>query len=186
MGTASIESLRLHAAGYVLNEWRTLTAGQFVDCGAGAGALGILLALALPRSRWRLLEAQERRCEMAQRAVVAAELAERVTVDHVRVEDVARDEHRGEFDGAVARSFGPVPELAECALPLLNAGGSLVVSVSTSTERQWNRIPLVERTGCDISGSWTTPHGSYLSVRRLAPIPHDLPRRRPARKRLPL
>ena len=186
MGSASIEALRLHAGGYILDEWRTLPEGQFVDCGTGAGVLGILLALELPNSRWCLVDARDRRCEMARRAVIAAELMERVTVEHVPLDEMARGGCRGGLDGAVARSFGPVPELAECALPLLKASGSLVVSVSESTAQHWRRMSLAARTGCEVSGSWTTPHGSYLSVRRSGPIPPGLPRRRPARNRSPL
>ena len=186
MGSASIEALRLHAGGYILDEWRALQGGQFVDCGTGAGALGVLLALELPSSQWCLVDARERRCEMARLAVTTAGLAERVTVEHALVDEMARGGGRSRFDGAVARSFGPVPELAECALPLLRARGSLVVSVSESTARQWRRMPLAARMGCEISGNWTTPHGNYLAVRRSGPIPPGLPRRRPARSRSPL
>ncbi len=186
VGGASIEALRLHAGGYILDEWRTLPEGRFVDCGTGAGVLGVLLALELPGSQWCLVDARERRCEMAQRAVAAAGLAERVAVEHALVDEMARADGRGGFDGAVARSFGPVPELAECALPLLDEGGSLVVSVSASTARRWQQMRLAVRTGCEIGATWTTPHGSYLSVKRFGPIPTGLPRRRPARRRSPL
>ena len=186
VGGASIEALRLHAGGYVLDEWRTLPERQFVDCGTGAGVLGVLLALELPGSQWCLVDARERRCELAQRAVTAAGLTERVTVEHALVDEMARAAGRGGFDGAVARSFGPVPELAECALPLLNEGGSLVVSVSAPTARRWQQLPLATRTGCEIEGTWTRPHGRYLSVKRFGPIPASLPRRRPARRRSPL
>lgn len=186
VGGASIEAFRLHAGGYVLGEWRTQQTGQFVDCGAGAGVLGVFLALELPESRWCLVDARERRCEMAQRAVAAAGLTERITVEHALVDEMARSAVRGGFDGAVARSFGPVPELAECALPLLSEGGSLVVSVSSATARRWRQMPLEARTGCEIERTWTTPHGSYLSVKRFGPVPASLPRRRPARRRSPL
>ena len=185
MGSASIEALRLHACGYILDEWRRLPDGQFVDCGTGAGGLGILLALELPNSHWCLVDARDRRCEMARRAVVAAGLTGRVTVEHALVDEMARGGRREGFDGVVARSFGPVPELAECALPLLKADGSLVVSVSESTAQHWQRMPLA-RMGCEISESWTTLHGNYLSVRRSGPVPSELPRRRPARIRAPL
>lgn len=186
LGSAPLEALRLHASGYILNEWHKSSAGQFVDCGAGVGVLGVLLALELPGSHWRLVDAKRRRCEMAQRAVAAAELTERTVVEHARVEDVARSEFRGTFDGVVARSFGPAPELAECALPLLKVGGTLVVSVSTSTMQQWRRMPLVERTGCDLTEKWSTAYGHFLSVKRIGPMPPDLPRRQASRRRAPL
>lgn len=186
IGSAPLAALRMHASGYILDEWRTLPTGWFVDCGTGAGTLGVFLALELPKSRWCLVDAKERRCEMAQSAVVAAGLEDRVMVKHARVEDLARSEFRGGFNGVVARSFGPPPELAECALPLLSLGGSLVVSVSESTAREWHRMPLTERTGCDLAANWTTPDGRYLAVSRSGPIPPELPRRRPARNRSPL
>ena len=186
LGSSSLEALRLHASGYILEEWRELPVGQFVDCGTGTGVLGVLLALELPGSRWRLVDAKHRRCDMAQRAVVAADLSERVVVEHARVEDVARSELRGTFDGAVARSFGPAAELAECALPLLDTGGALVLSVSASTMEQWQSMSLAARTGCDIASSWSTPYGRFLSVKRMGPMPNTLPRRGPARRRSPL
>ena len=55
-------------------------------------------------------------------------LTERVTVEHALVDEMARGERRGGFDGAVARSFGPVPELAECALPLLKVSVDRLLS----------------------------------------------------------
>ncbi len=186
VGADSVETFRLHACGYILDQWRTRPGGRFVDCGTGAGVLGVVLALELPESQWWLIDARDRRCEMAQRAVVAAGLTDRVTVEHVSVDDLARSSGRGDFDAVVARSFGPAPELAECALPLLNDGGSLVVSVSSRTRQHWQRLPLEGRTGCEIADTWSTPHGSYVSVRRVGPIPVDLPRRRPARRRSPL
>lgn len=186
MGGDSIEALRLHAGGYILDKWRTRAEGQFVDCGAGAGALGVLLALELPGTQWCLVDAKDRRCEMAQRAVIAARLTERVVVEHSPLDDLSRGECRGGFAGAVARSFGPAPELAECALPLLRTGGSLVVSVSESSSQQWQRMPLAARAGCEVAASWMTPYGRYLAVRRSGPVPPELPRRRSARLRSPL
>lgn len=186
VGTASLHSLRLHASGYLLEDWRRRPGGCFVDCGSGAGILGILLAWELPSSRWTLVDSSERRCEFAQLAVAAAGLKERVVVEHSLVEDVARrPESRASFDGAVARLFGPPSELAECGLPLLRIGGMLVVSVSAATRELWARMPLTSRTGCRIASEWTTPFGSFLAVKRISPVPEGIPRRKPARKRSP-
>ena len=187
IGDVSIDVLRHHSAGFILEGWRELPTGSFVDCGAGAGVVGVLLALELPFSSWKLVDASERRCDMAERAIVAADLRERVSVEHALIEDMARrSDSRGAFDGAVARLFGPASELAECGLPLLRIGGSLVVSVSVATRRQWEQIPLMARTGCELSSHWSTPYGGFVSVRRVRPIPPGLPRRRAARHRAPL
>ena len=133
------------------------------------------------------MDASERRCDMAVRAVLAAGVSSRVSVVHAPVEDMAgQRETRETFDGMVARLFGPASELAECGLPLLRLGGSLVVSVSADTKRQWDRMPLKARTGCELSGQWSTQNGSFVSITRVMPAPADLPRRRAARRRAPL
>ena len=186
MGHLPLEALRRHASGFILDDWRELSVGEFVDCGAGAGVVGILLALELPMSRWTLVDASERRCEMAERAVAAVDLSGRIMVMHALVEDLAISrEARETLDGVVARLFGPASELAECGLPLLRIGGSLVVSVSAATKRQWERMPLA-RVNCELSGQWSTQHGSFISITRVGAAPPGLPRRRAARRRSPL
>jgi len=187
IGRSPLEALRLHSTGFILDAWRGMPGGEFVDCGAGAGLVGVLLALELPASRWTLVDASERRCDMAARAVVAAGLTARVVVEHSPIEGVAgRSDAREALDGMVARLFGPVSELAECGLPLLRTGGSLVVSVSVETRRQWEGMPLRARTGCELSGQWSTQHGSFISITRVRAAPAGLPRRRAARRRVPL
>ena len=187
IGSAPLSALRLHSAGFILDAWRDMPEGHFVDCGAGAGLVGVLLALELPTSRWTLVDASERRCDMAFRAVAAAGLSSRVVVEHAPVEHIAgRSDAREAFDGMAARLFGPASELAECGLPLLRMGGSLVVSVSAETRHQWEGMPLRAGTGCELSGRWSTRHGSFISITRVAPTPPGLPRRRAARRRSPL
>ena len=187
VGSASIRTLYQHARGFVLNSWLDLSSGSFIDCGSGAGVLGILLALELPSSRWTLVDSSERRCELAQMAVASVGLRERVLVEHATVESLAREpgirEHQ---DGVVARLFGPVTELAECGLPLLRRDGSLVVSVSDRTLDQWTRMDLLAITGCEVSDVWSVGSSQYLAVTRVAAAPQELPRRRAARRRTPL
>ena len=187
VGSASIRTLYQHARGYVLSSWLDLSSGSFVDCGSGAGVLGILLALELPSSRWTLVDSSERRCELAQMAVAAVGLRGRMLVKHATLESLARDpgirEHQ---DGVVARLFGPVTELAECGLPLLRQGGNLVVSVSDRTLDQWTRMNLLPVTGCEVSDAWSVGSSQYLAVTRVAAASEELPRRKAARRRTPL
>ncbi len=184
IGKDSIETLRNHALGYILKEWQDAVPRQFVDCGTGAGVLGVLLALELPESSWCLVDSRSQRCDMARRTVLAADLTKRVSIKHELVEETARSA-RECFDAAVARSFGPPAELAECALPLVKVGGILVVSVSEVTLKNWLNMPL-SLLGCETLRTWKTPHGRYLAVQRRESAPDKFPRRRPARLRSPL
>lgn len=187
IGSASTKQLRAHARGFIAPAWRTARPLRLIDIGTGAGIPGLLAALELPESQWVLADADERRCRAAQAAVRAVGLERRVTVEHVRLEALAdRSDARGAFDGATARSFGPVPELAECGLPLLRVGGELVVSVTEETERLWRTPKLEPATGCVWARSWQTAHGRYLAVRRARPGPDRLPRRPSSRRRSPL
>lgn len=187
LGPVSLEILRLHAAGFVSDSWRELPSGHFVDCGAGVGVPGILLALELPSVEWTLIDANEHRCELAERAVAAIGLSARVRVEHGVLEDYARrPATREHFDGATARLFGPAAELAECGLPLLRLGGDLVVSVSERTKQIWEDDRLLPLTGCEVQSAWRTPYGGYLAVQRMAPTPPRIPRRQAARRRAPL
>ena len=158
-----------------------------MDCGCGAGVLGVLLALELPSTRWTLVDARERRCEFADSAVKAAELEDRVRVVHATVAALARrPETREAHDGVVARLFGPATELAECGLPLVRVGGMLVVSVSETTRSEWLTMDLRSAAGGIVDDCWSTTDGHYLSVKKVASSPSSLPRRAAVRRRQPL
>lgn len=100
-----------------------------VDLGSGGGLPGLPLALAWPESAWVLVDSTERRTDFLHKAVDDLDVAARVAVLTVRAEQLGRDPTwRGWADLVVARSFGPPAVTAECAAPLLKAGGLLVVS----------------------------------------------------------
>ena len=75
-------------------------------------------------------------------------LRDRVEVACGRAEVLARDDHlRGRFDLVVARSFGPPPVTAECAVGFLRGGGTLVVTEpprSDPAEDRWPSAGLAE------------------------------------------
>jgi len=187
LGPQTAEALYWHALGFVPDAWRRSEGLRLVDLGTGAGIPGLLLALELPSSRWTLVDARRRRCELASRAAAAAGLQDRVEVRHTRIAALARSPRAREaFDGAVARLFGPVAELAECGLPLVRSGGLLVVSVSSRTRRQWLDANLLTAARCEVAGCWSNERGEFLAVRRVGTAPSRLPRRAAARKRAPL
>ncbi|WP_025782589.1 16S rRNA (guanine(527)-N(7))-methyltransferase RsmG [Candidatus Synechococcus spongiarum] len=95
-----------------------------VDVGAGGGIPGLVLAIALPESRWVLVDSLQRKCAAVQAMVGALGLQARVEVVCTRAEFLGRDgRYRGRFDVAVARGVAPAPVAAEYLAPLLGRGG---------------------------------------------------------------
>jgi 16S rRNA (guanine527-N7)-methyltransferase len=100
--------------------------GTVVDLGSGGGVPGLVLALARPDLHLVLLDARGTRCRFLEGAVEALGLHAEVVEG--RAEDIGRSERRGAAGAVVARSFGIPAATAECAAPLLEVGGLLVVS----------------------------------------------------------
>ncbi|MGH9391872.1 MAG: 16S rRNA (guanine(527)-N(7))-methyltransferase RsmG, partial [Vicinamibacteria bacterium] len=95
-------------------------ARECYDLGSGAGLPGVLLAIALPSVRVRLVEARSRRAAFLEQAVQALGLENAVVVAG-RIEDL-----REPADACLARAFSPLAEAWEAARPLLRPMGRLV------------------------------------------------------------
>ena len=101
----------------------------FVDVGTGGGIPGLVLAARWPQSSGVLLDANEARTGALRTLVARLGWEGRIRVVRARAEVAGRDPGlRGRFPVAVARGFGAPPVVAECAAPLLEEGGLLVVS----------------------------------------------------------
>ena len=104
-------------------------ASPALDLGSGGGLPGLVLAEADPDSTWVLLDSRSRSVVFLREAVATLGLGDRVEVLEARAEDAGRAlSHRGRYHLVVARGFAPPAVTAECAAPLLVAGGRLVVS----------------------------------------------------------
>jgi 16S rRNA (guanine527-N7)-methyltransferase len=137
LGPGPIERHLRHAGGYVAVA-RGESSGEsprILDLGSGGGLPGLVIAGAWPEASMVLLEANVRRAQFLERAVVACDLQQRVTVVNQRAEVCGRDPlYRATFDGVVVRSFGSPAVVAECAAPLLRVGGWLIVSEPPSDD----------------------------------------------------
>ncbi|MFT5202560.1 MAG: 16S rRNA (guanine527-N7)-methyltransferase [Candidatus Aldehydirespiratoraceae bacterium] len=185
LGSATTEELREHAAGFIPAACGVLDSVVGIDLGSGAGIPGLLLAVALPHSRWTLVDGSERRCEFALSAVRALSLQNRVEVRHGRAEELAHDaSFRASYSLVVARLFGPPSELAEIGIPFVTDGGTLAVSVTAETTAVWRaglaRLPVRELE-CR-----KTEAGSFLHIQRSGPVDASWPRRQRKRQREPL
>ena len=108
----------------VATELAELEAAELlVDIGSGAGIPGVVLAVALPACRVRLLESQRRKCAFLEDLLAAAAIQNgEVVCERAEQWHAGRERH----DGASARALGTQPLVLEYAAPLLRVGGVLV------------------------------------------------------------
>lgn len=134
LGPGPIDDHLHHANGFV----RLLVGvqGRVVDLGSGGGVPGLVIATERPDLDLVLVDAMEKRCRFLEQAVAAMGCTQ-VRVVQGRAEQVGRSELRGTAAAVVARSFGPPPATAECAAPLLQPGGLLIVSEPPEPANRW-------------------------------------------------
>ena len=148
---------------------------RFVDLGSGGGVPGLVLALLWPDSTAVLLDAGARRVQFLVEAVSELGLGARVEVAHGRAEDLGRGPLRGGADLVTARGFAAPPVTAECAVPLLRAGGLLAVAEPPIPDpSRWPPGPL---TALGLEVVLLTAEPAICVLRLDAPAPDRFPRR---------
>jgi 16S rRNA (guanine527-N7)-methyltransferase len=161
------------------------------DIGSGAGLPGLVLAAALPATRFVLLDSAARKCEFIERAAAAAGLTN-VTVVAERAEAFALEEP-GAFDVVPARAVGRLSTLAELAAPLLHDGGALIAYEGRRDREQEAEL---ERASAQLAMSperivpirpYAGSENRHLHlIRKSGPTPAGLPRRPGLAKKRPL
>ncbi len=111
-----------------------------LDLGSGAGLPGLPLAWWLPRCRFALLDAGQRRCDFLRAAVEELGLQDRAVVAEGRAEKLAHlPGMRARYDVVVSRGFGPPALTVECALGFLKDGGTVLIS-EPPARRPWRDL----------------------------------------------
>ena len=124
-----------------LSAMRSIPPGplKLIDVGAGAGLPGLPIKLARPEISLTLLEATRKKCDFLKAVVDDLQLAA-VQVINARAEDAGRmEEHREQYDLAVARAVADLPALVEYLLPLARIGGLALAQKSKEAERETQR-----------------------------------------------
>jgi 16S rRNA (guanine527-N7)-methyltransferase len=146
--------------------------GAIVDVGSGGGAPGIPLAHALPDREVVLLEAERRKCEFL----------EQWAPPNTRVVWGRAEEQETDWAGvAVAKALAAPPTAAEWCLPLVRAGGAVILWVGPSADRE-QVAAVAEQIGGELDAS---PEGLIL-IRKTGPTPPGFPRRTGVAKKRPL
>lgn len=100
--------------------------GRWMDLGTGAGLPGLVLAWRYQDVMWTLVDATRKKVTAVRGFAAALNLPNVVAVQ-ARAEALAWDiEHRGTYEGVVARAVAPLVTLVELACGFLAPGGTLV------------------------------------------------------------
>lgn len=150
-------------------------AGSIVDVGSGGGSPGIPLAAALPERGVTLLESSERKCAFLER--MAADFPN-LRVVRGRAEEQSTDE----YDVAVARALAPPPVAAEWCLPLVRAGGAVVLYVGPTADAD-----AVQTVSDQVGGGVVeASRPGLLVIPKVSPTPAGYPRRPGVARKRPL
>jgi 16S rRNA (guanine527-N7)-methyltransferase len=148
--------------------------GPIVDVGSGGGAPGIPLAASLPEREVTLLEAERRKAEFLERWT--SELP------NLRVIWGRAEEHVAQsYKVAVAKALAAPPVAAEWCLPLVEAGGAVVLWVGPTADEA-----AVARAAAKVAGELADAPAGFLVLRKTGPTPPGFPRRPGMAKKRPL
>ena len=148
--------------------------GPIVDVGSGGGTPGIPLAASLPEREVTLLEAERRKTEFLERW--AGELPNL----HV-VWGRAEEQPLEQFGVAIAKALANPPVAAEWCLPLVQAGGTVVLWVGPTADEA-----AVARAAAKVAGELVDAPAGFLVLRKTGATPPGFPRRPGMAKKRPL
>ncbi|MGB1621521.1 MAG: 16S rRNA (guanine(527)-N(7))-methyltransferase RsmG [Synechococcus sp.] len=99
-----------------------------IDVGTGGGFPGLAAAIALPGSRFTLVDSVGRKTTAVQAMAAELGLSDRITVRTERIEETGQQKQcRGCYDLAMARAVATAPVVAEYLAPLLKQKGDALL-----------------------------------------------------------
>ena len=111
-------------------------AASVIDLGSGGGLPGLVIGWCRPDLRVTLVDRRSKRTDFLRRAVRRLRLDPHVEVMTADVQDLGHQPtHANAYDAVTARSFGPPDFTVTLALPLLAAGGQILVSDPPGADR---------------------------------------------------
>jgi 16S rRNA (guanine527-N7)-methyltransferase len=146
--------------------------GAIVDVGSGGGSPGIPLAFALPDREVTLLEAERRKCDF---------LEEWAPPNARVVWGRAEEQEVDAYGVAVAKALAQPPVAVEWALPLVRAGGAVVLWLGPSAD-----LEAVARVSAQLGGGPPEEREGLVVVPKLEPTPAGFPRRVGVARKRPL
>jgi len=116
---------------------RFVGGGQVADAGTGAGFPGVPLAIALPRSRFTLIDAGAKKVRFLRHVTALLSLSQAAVV-HARLQDY---QPAVGFDTVIARALAPLPRLVDLAGHLCAPGGRLIAMQGRRQDGELAALP---------------------------------------------
>ena len=104
---------------------------RVIDIGTGAGFPGFPLAIMMPGAQLTLADSLDKRINFINESVDICGI-NNITTIHVRAEDLGKSNLRESFDFCVSRAVAAMPVLLEYCLPMVKAGGYVILYKSGS------------------------------------------------------
>lgn len=146
--------------------------GPVVDVGSGGGSPGIPLAATLPEREVTLLEAERRKCDFL----------ERWAPPNARVVWGRAEEQPLEAWGvAVAKALARPATAVELCLPLVRAGGAVVLWLGADAD-----LAVVAAVSRRVGGGEPERRDGLVLVPKVEPTPPGFPRRTGVARKRPL
>lgn len=112
---------------------------KLIDVGAGAGLPGLPIKLVRPDVSLTLLEATRKKCDFLKAVIADLQLTD-AQVINARAEEAGRlEDHREQYDIALARAVAEMPTLIEYLLPFVKIGGLALAQKSKEAEKETQR-----------------------------------------------
>ena len=158
--------------------------GPVIDVGSGGGSPGIPVALVRPDLQVDLLEAQRRKCDFLESAT--RELPN-VSVVCARAEEHGGGSGREAYGTALAQALASVPVALEWCLPLVRAGGRVILLAGeVDTEAAAAASAAVGGGAPELVPILDFDRRGLLVVPKVEATPERFPRRPGAARKRPL
>ncbi|MEM6998215.1 MAG: 16S rRNA (guanine(527)-N(7))-methyltransferase RsmG [Pseudomonadota bacterium] len=135
-----------------------------IDIGTGAGLPGMILALALPETKWVLLDSNQKKTRFL--IHVKAELSiENVEIIHDRVESYQAQNH---FDTVICRAFAPLNRLIDLTQHLLTENNQLLAMKGKQAEDEIKELGQNEFsiTLNNLAATTDSSHSKLVQIRQ--------------------
>lgn len=160
---------------------------RVIDVGSGGGLPGVPLAIVMGGVDFVLLDATKKKTDFIERCGDWLGLGN-LSVINGRAERVGRDpEHRGMYDGAMARAVGKVAMIAELTVPMVKVGGLVVLTKGEQAEEELKQAKkALHMLHTHHVGTVETPTGRVVVLEKQRTTPKMYPRKDGEPKRAPL